>query len=224
MALFSKSKIFLYGGVRQEKPLTTTHYSHDQLILYHLESFNELLKRTVFSPRLAVPRRALPLALADRTRTTAYARARTVDSKGKKKKKERSGSSRRDKSSSTAAKLKSIMKAKNAPPSQRLARSYTIGDAGTSFRADTTHARTRHTTHDTRTRLIDVVLCVQALECRTTCRGCCTSISTTTGRAWPRTTSLSRRSSVRGTSVLLLLALLHRPPALVVARSSAIVC
>jgi hypothetical protein len=46
MALFSKSKIFLYGGVRQEKPLTTTHYSNDQLILYHLESFNELLKRT----------------------------------------------------------------------------------------------------------------------------------------------------------------------------------
>lgn len=99
MALFSKSKIFLYGGVRQEKPLTTTHYSNDQLILYHLESFNELLK---------------------------------LDSKGKKKKsKERSGSSRRDKSSSTAAKLKSIMKAKNAPPtSQRLARSYTIGDVG----------------------------------------------------------------------------------------------
>jgi hypothetical protein len=56
-----------------------------------------------------------------------------VDSKGKKKKsKERSGSSRRDKSSSTAAKLKSIMKAKNAPlTSQRLARSYTIGDVGT---------------------------------------------------------------------------------------------
>lgn len=49
MALFSKSKILLFGGVRQEKPLTSTQFSNDQLILYHLESFNELLKGKNFA-------------------------------------------------------------------------------------------------------------------------------------------------------------------------------
>ncbi len=44
MVLHSKSKVFLFGGMRQDtRDKVTTVFSNDQLILYHLEKFNELL-------------------------------------------------------------------------------------------------------------------------------------------------------------------------------------
>jgi len=114
MVLFSRSKIFFFGGQRQEKALTSTQYSNDQFILYHLEFFNELLKRTLLSPSL--------LSNGEEDVTYCLVGIQAVDVKAKK---------RKEKRGSRRLRHKKVIKAKNAQPiAQRLARSFTIGDAG----------------------------------------------------------------------------------------------